>query len=132
MVPEFLFVVTAYATGCDTLPSSRTKAGTTPVVGFTVAADPRVLPIGSIVAIEGLPGQRQVHDVGGAVRGRHVDLFLASCAEARAWGRQRRRVLVLHTPQRGAAPESARSSSGDPDARARDGAQRPAARAPSE
>ena len=57
-------------------------------------ADPRVLPLGSIVRIEGLDGQRQVHDVGGAVRGRHVDVFTSSCSEARAWGRQRCRCCT--------------------------------------
>ncbi len=95
MIAAALFTITAYATGCDTLPGSRTKAGTLPVVGFTAAADPRVLPLGSIVWIEGL-GERQVHDVGSSVRGRHVDVFVADCASARAWGRQRLSVRVVH------------------------------------
>jgi 3D (Asp-Asp-Asp) domain-containing protein len=90
-----LWTVTSYATGCDTLPGARTRAGTLPVPGFTAAADPRVLPIGSIVEIEGL-GERSVHDVGGKVRGRHLDIFVASCGEARAWGRRQRRVRVIH------------------------------------
>ena len=89
------FVVTAYATGCDTLPGSRTKAGTLPVAGFTLAADPRVLPLGSIVWIEGL-GERMVVDVGSKVRGRHLDLYVDSCAEARTWGRRSRAVRVMH------------------------------------
>jgi cystine transport system substrate-binding protein len=94
-VSAALFVVTMYGTGCDTLAGSRTKAGTLPVVGFTVAADPRVLPLGSIVEIEGL-GERQVHDVGGAVLGRTVDVYVSNCREARAWGRRSLRVRVLH------------------------------------
>ena len=92
-----LFVVTSYATGCDTRPGSRTKAGTLPVAGFTIAADPAVLPLGSIVRVEGL-GERMVHDVGRAVRGRHVDVFARSCAEARQFGKQSRRLRVLHVP----------------------------------
>jgi hypothetical protein len=51
-----------------------------------------VLPLGSI---EGL-GERQVHDIGGAVRGKHVDVYVSGCKEARAWGRQARLVRVLH------------------------------------
>lgn len=94
-----IFTITAYSVccgpTCDTLPGARTKAGTLPVVGFTAAADPRVLPLGSIVEIEGL-GVRQVHDVGGAVRGRHVDVFVSSCREARQWGRRSVRVRVIH------------------------------------
>lgn len=132
MFPEMLFVVTAYATGCDTLPGSRTKSGTVPVTGFTLAADLRVLPMGSIVEIEGLAGKRQVHDVGGAVRGRHIDMFVATCAEARSWGRQRRRVRILHTPQPVAAEGRARPSRSGLDAPTRDGVQRPPARATSE
>lgn len=92
-----LWLVTQYGLTCDA-PGPRTKAGTTPVAGHTAAADPRVLPLGSIVWIEGL-GQRQIHDVGPAVRGRHVDVYSDDCREARAWGRQRRRVTVLHVPR---------------------------------
>jgi 3D (Asp-Asp-Asp) domain-containing protein len=92
-----VFAVTAYSLGCDA-PGPLTKAGTHPVAGFTVAADPRVLPLGTILHVEGL-GQRQIQDVGGGVVGRHVDVYVDSCREARAWGRQRRRVTVLHVPQ---------------------------------
>lgn len=90
-----VFVVTMYATGCDTQPGHPTKAGTQPVSGFTAAADPAVLPLGSVVWIEGL-GPRMVHDIGGKVKGRHLDVFASSCREARRWGRQMRRVRVVH------------------------------------
>lgn len=93
------WTVTAYAIGCDVAAGARTKAGTRPVAEHTIAADPAVLPIGSVVTIDGLPGRRQVHDVGGLVRGRHIDVFMSNCAEARAFGRQRRAVNVLHVPQ---------------------------------
>jgi 3D (Asp-Asp-Asp) domain-containing protein len=89
-----LWTVTAYGLTCDA-PGPLTKAGTRPVAGFTIAADPRVLPLGSIVWIEGL-GERQVHDIGGAVRGKHVDVYVSNCREARQWGRQARLVRVLH------------------------------------
>lgn len=95
MTAALFWTITAWATGCDTKPGALTKAGTKPVPGFTAAADPRVLPLGSIVWIEGL-GQRVVHDVGGKVRGRHLDLFVESCGEARRWGKQTRLVRVLH------------------------------------
>lgn len=91
------WLISAYGYGCDCVPGNRTKAGTLPVSGHTVAADPRVLPIGSIVHIEGL-GERQVHDVGSAVKGRHIDVYFDSCAEARRWGKQWRKVKVLHRP----------------------------------
>lgn len=90
------FKVSFYGLGCDA-PGPLTKAGTTPVAGHVIAADPRVLPIGSIVEIDGL-GQRQVQDVGGGVRGRHVDVFVSDCSTARRWGVQRRIVRVVHVP----------------------------------
>ncbi len=97
MIPlEAVFVVTAYSIGCDA-PGPHTKAGTRPVAGFTVAADPAVLPIGSIIYIESL-GERMVHDVGGLVRGRQVDVYVDSCREARGHGRQKLKVRVLHSP----------------------------------
>jgi 3D (Asp-Asp-Asp) domain-containing protein len=88
------FAVTAYGIGCDA-PGPRTKAGTLPVEGFTIAADPAVLPVGSRVHVDGL-GERQVHDVGSAVRGRQIDVYLEDCSRASAWGRQVREVEVLH------------------------------------
>lgn len=89
------WIITAYAVGCDCEPNHPTRAGTMPVIGFTIAADPKVLPIGSIVEIEGL-GQRMVHDTGGKVRGRHIDLFVGTCREAKEWGRRYKRVYVRH------------------------------------
>lgn len=92
------FALTAYSIGCDA-PGPRTKAGTTPVEGHTVAADPRVLPLGSRVHVAGL-GELQVHDVGAAVLGRQLDVYLEDCDRARAWGRQVRDVEVLHVATR--------------------------------
>ena len=89
-----VFVVTGYATGCDTRPGALTKSGKPPVVGVTVAADPSVVPLGSVVHIDGL-GERVVHDIGGAVRGQRLDVFMASCGEAVEFGRQQRIVRVL-------------------------------------
>lgn len=92
-----VFTITMYAVGCDVKEGNPTAGGTLPVSGFTCAADPRVLPIGSIVRIDGL-GDRLVHDTGGAVRGLHLDVFVDSCATAREWGRRKRRVYTLHRP----------------------------------
>lgn len=100
---ELFFTITAYAVGCDVRPNSLTAAGIPPVVGFTVAADPTILPLGSRVWIEDL-GERMVHDTGGKVRGRKLDVFMGTCKEA--WrinhgrGTDRRKVRVLHVPKK--------------------------------
>lgn len=100
-----VFVVTGYATGCDTRPGALTKSGKAPVVGVTVAADPAVVPLGSVVHIEGF-GERVVHDIGGKVRGQHLDVFMASCGEAIEFGRQPRQVKVLRLAEKRARPTS--------------------------
>lgn len=92
------FMVTAYGLGCDA-PGPHTKAGTHPVAGFTLAADPAVLPIGTIVYIDGI-GERMVHDVGAKVKGRHVDIFMDRCRDAVDFGVQTLTVTVLHVPAR--------------------------------
>ena len=63
------------------------------------AADPAVLPVGSVVRVE-TPNPRYsgvwtVMDTGPAVRGRTVDLYLWSCKEALVFGRRPIRLTVL-------------------------------------
>ena len=54
------------------------------------AGDPAVLPLGSVVRVSHpdgrLVGVFVIMDTGGAVRGNKIDLWFASCGEARAWG----------------------------------------------
>jgi hypothetical protein len=63
------------------------------------AADPAILPVGSVVRLE-TPNPRYsgvwtVMDTGPAVRGRSVDLYLWSCNEALQFGRRKVRLTVL-------------------------------------
>lgn len=51
----------------------------------TVAADPSVFPIGTKLDIPGY-GAGTVEDIGGAVKGRHIDVWFASHDEAVKWG----------------------------------------------
>jgi 3D (Asp-Asp-Asp) domain-containing protein len=64
-----------------------------------VAADPRVLPLGSVVRIRALRVAPNavyvVRDTGSAIKGRELDIFIPSCHEAVQFGRQRVRVEVL-------------------------------------
>jgi 3D (Asp-Asp-Asp) domain-containing protein len=70
-----LFWITGY-----TWTGSKTRTGTYPHWG-TVAVDPRVIPLGSTVYIQGL-GQFRAEDTGGAITGSRVDVFVASAAQA--------------------------------------------------
>jgi 3D (Asp-Asp-Asp) domain-containing protein len=86
------FVATAYCKGQTTASGVRVKRG-------MAAADPRMLPQGSIVQLDGLPdgheGLYTVLDTGPAVKGRHVDLYMWSCHEALAFGRRPVTLTVL-------------------------------------
>ncbi len=84
--------ITAY---CD---SGVTRSGTTTREGI-VAADPRVLPLGSIVRLQGLPPPYnrtyEVADTGRSVKGNDIDIFIADCDAAKQFGRQRGRAQVV-------------------------------------
>ena len=60
----------------------------------TMAVDPRVIPLGSKVYVQGY-GWFLAHDTGGAVVGHIVDLRLGSITEANRWGRRTISVEVV-------------------------------------
>lgn len=62
-----------------------------------VAADPRVLRLGSKVMITGggYTGTYLVSDTGGGIRGRELDIWVPSCSEARRFGRRSVNVILL-------------------------------------
>lgn len=57
-----------------------TASGTQATEGRTIAADPDVLPMGSVVIIDG--HTYTVEDVGGAIKGNRIDIFMNSHEEA--------------------------------------------------
>jgi 3D (Asp-Asp-Asp) domain-containing protein len=83
---------TAYCVKGTTRSGVHTRRG-------IVAADPRVLPLGSVVRVEGLAprhnGVYTVSDTGRAVKGREIDIFMPDCAMAERFGRQAAQVHVL-------------------------------------
>lgn len=93
------FTATAYCKGLTT-------ASGVGVTNGIVAADPALLPEGSVIDIEGEPkspsalpdqyhGIYTVLDTGPAVNGRHIDIYLWSCNEALDLGRRNAVVTVL-------------------------------------
>jgi 3D (Asp-Asp-Asp) domain-containing protein len=64
----------------------------------TVAADRAVLPLNSRIRVYGAgrySGDYTVEDTGGKVDGHHIDVYMPSLAEAKKFGRQRVKVVVL-------------------------------------
>ncbi|HWF10311.1 MAG TPA: 3D domain-containing protein [Bryobacteraceae bacterium] len=77
----------------------------------TVAADRTVLPLNTRIRIYGAgrySGDYTVEDTGGNVDGRHIDVFMPSRAEAKRFGRQRVRVVILKYGDDKASPPDPR------------------------
>ena len=81
-----------------------TAAGTVAHQGI-VAADPNVLPLGSRIRISGAGAYNGIYtvtDTGGHIKGRRIDIFIASAAAARRFGR---RMVTVQLLQAAAARE---------------------------
>jgi 3D (Asp-Asp-Asp) domain-containing protein len=72
--------------------SGHTATGTT-VASGTIATDPRIIPLHSRLHVPGY-GRGVALDTGSAVKGLHIDLWMRSCAKARAWGVRHVRITV--------------------------------------
>jgi len=90
ITPGEFYTATAYSL------RGRTASGTAPGQGM-IAADPRVLPIGSRVRIEAgsYTGEYLVADTGGAVRGKRIDIWTPTSREAMRFGRRTVKLTVL-------------------------------------
>jgi len=88
--PVTSYVATAYSL------RGRTASGRMVGRGL-IAADPRVLPLGSRVRLDhpGYSGEYLVADTGGAIHGRHIDIWTPSSSEAMRFGRRTVRLTVL-------------------------------------
>ena len=80
------FEITCYALRGST-------ASGAPVAVDGVAVDPRVIPLGTEVYIEGI-GWTVARDTGGVIKGNIIDIWRASRAECIQFGRQHREVWI--------------------------------------
>lgn len=99
------FIVTAYCACeacCGKSPDDPwygiTATGTTATQGRTVAVDPDVIPLGSVVYFRGSDGLETgfvAEDTGGAIRENRIDLYFDSHADALEWGVKHREVWTM-------------------------------------
>ncbi len=86
------FAATAYCKGTTTASGTAVKTG-------IAAADPELLPVGSVIQIDSLGnrynGIYTILDTGPAVQGRHIDIYMWSCNEALAFGAKKVPLQVL-------------------------------------
>ena len=102
--PALAFTATAYSL------RGRTASGS-PVTRGLIAADRRVLPIGTRVRLEAgsYSGEYVVADTGGSVRGRKIDIWVPSAGEAMRFGRRPVKLTVLtRTRTRTNSPQARR------------------------
>jgi 3D (Asp-Asp-Asp) domain-containing protein len=62
-----------------------TYSGAKAKEGRTIAVDPAVIPLGSTVFIEGI-GIRKAEDIGSAIRGSRIDVFMNDLGQAQEFG----------------------------------------------
>jgi 3D (Asp-Asp-Asp) domain-containing protein len=88
--PRFEFLATAYSH------DGITKSGLPATTGL-IAADPMVLPIGSLVQMDSTEyrGLYQVMDTGRLIKGKRIDVFIPDINSALAFGARRVDITVL-------------------------------------
>jgi 3D (Asp-Asp-Asp) domain-containing protein len=102
------FHATAYCKGTTTASGTAVRTG-------IAAADPELLPVGSVVQVESLNarynGIYTIMDTGPAVQGREIDIYMWSCHEALKFGRKgiTLNVLRLGWNPRASSPASIQS-----------------------
>ena len=92
---EAIFTAYAYCpcTYCCGKSNGITATGTIATAGRTIAVDPKIIPLGSTVIINGR--EYIAEDTGGGIRGYKVDIFFSSHEEALRFGKQKLKVKWL-------------------------------------
>jgi len=90
---QLRFTATAYCRGTTTASGVNVRNG-------IAAADPDLLPVGSVIQVDRLgdryDGIYTIMDTGPAVQGRHIDIYMWNCDEARyEFGRRSAGLTVL-------------------------------------
>ncbi|MGP4071517.1 3D domain-containing protein [Piscibacillus sp. B03] len=84
---------TAYCEGCSGTTYTGIDLRANPDMKV-IAVDPNVIPLGSRVWVEGY-GTAIAGDIGGAIKGNRIDIFMASEADANRFGVQQVRIRIL-------------------------------------
>src|SRR6478672_423595 len=91
-IQHLRFTATAYCKGSTTASGVNVRTG-------IAAADPGLLPVGSVIQVyklgERYNGIYTIMDTGPSVQGRHIDIYIWSCNEALQLGRRQIAINVL-------------------------------------
>jgi 3D (Asp-Asp-Asp) domain-containing protein len=85
---------TPYCAGCSGVTATGINVKANPNARV-IAVDPRIIPLGSKVYIEGL-GEFIAADTGGAIKGYRIDVLMASKHAALQFGRKQLKITILN------------------------------------
>lgn len=84
---------TANCTGCSGITKTGVNLKENPDAKV-IAVDPSVIPLGTKVYVEGY-GYATAEDIGGAIKGNRIDVFIPTQSGALEWGRKQVKVTIL-------------------------------------
>ncbi|MFD3448299.1 ubiquitin-like domain-containing protein [Microbacteriaceae bacterium 4G12] len=84
---------TPYCSGCEGVSAGGYNYKANPNMKL-IAVDPRIIPLGTKVWVEGY-GYAIAGDTGGAIKGYRIDVLVPTESQADAWGRKRVKIKVL-------------------------------------
>ena len=90
------FKVTAYCpcpSCCGNFADGLTYTETVATESRTIAVDPSVIPLGSVVEING--AEYIAEDIGGAIKNNRIDVFFNSHQDALEWGVQYHDIFLI-------------------------------------
>lgn len=73
-----------------------TSTGVKPIVGRTIAVDPKIIPYGTKVYIPELDKVFIAEDCGSAIKGNRIDIYMNSFDECMKWGYKTITIIILN------------------------------------
>lgn len=89
-----MYTLTAYCPcfTCSEGWGKDTKSGNIATENHTVAVDTNTLPLGTVLKIDGV--EYVAEDVGGGVKGNHIDIYFKSHMVAEKFGAPKKEVFI--------------------------------------
>ncbi|MCZ2257928.1 3D domain-containing protein [Sporosarcina sp. G11-34] len=84
---------TAYCNGCSGITKTGINLKKNPGLKV-IAVDPKVIKLGTKVHVEGY-GYAVAGDIGGAIKGNKIDVFIPTKSAAYQWGRKNVKIKIL-------------------------------------
>ena len=84
---------TAYCEGCSGITKTGINLRANPELKV-IAVDPTVIALGTKVYVEGY-GYAVAGDIGSAIKGNRIDVFIPITSEAFQWGRKNVKITIL-------------------------------------